>query len=63
MKAPAKTPLRFAADTTFHLLNAAKSARRVEDTALDATAVARARKIKALAFALRQEAKKLEEAL
>lgn len=56
MKSAAKTPLRHAADATFHLEMVAKSAKRVED----ATANPRATRVKELAFALRRESKLLE---
>ena len=59
MKPAAKTPLRFAADVSEHLLFAAKSAKRVED----ATGADKARRIKEIAFALRREAMKLEREL
>jgi hypothetical protein len=63
VKQPAKTPLRYAADTAFHLLHAAKSAGEVEAKAHDPDARETARRVRNTAMALRRLMQAHEDAL
>lgn len=63
MKQPAKTPLRYASDTAFHLLNAAKCAGEVEAKAQDKKAREQARRVRCTAMALRRFMVEMEDAL